>query len=500
VIARWESVRHATGASVIAISLGLSGNAAASPPPESAPPSAPEPARISHRPRNEPGERCGLGREEAVELILEAALSSDEGWRKITHLCDRIGHRLSGSPSLARAVDWAVEQMERDGLENVRRQPVAVPHWVRGMESATLVAPRHAELAMTGLGRSVATAPGGVTAPVVVVGDFDELSALGDEAVSGRIVLYNAPFTSYSETVEYRWDGPARAAAHGAAAVLMRSVTPRSLRTPHTGALAPWKEDGRRIPAAALAIEDADMIARLTTAGEEVRVRLEMEAHTRPDTESHNVIGEIVGRERPEEVVVIGGHIDSWDVGQGAQDNGGGCVASMEAGRILRELGLRPRRTVRIVLWTNEENGGRGAKAYRESVGDAIDRHYAAIEMDGGVERPWGFGVSVWRDEEGEADEPREARVLEALRELVPLLRPAGADSVRLGGGGADISPLMEAGVPGLALRNPMERYWDVHHSDADTVDKIDPVALRENIAALAAMAYLLADRTGSLD
>jgi len=439
-------------------------------------------------------------RRETAERIIAAAMASDEAWQKIAYLGDRIGHRLSGSPSLARAVDWAVEQMELDGLENVRRQRVMVPKWVRGTESAEMVAPRPAELAMLGLGRSVGTAREGLTAPIVVAESFDALDGLSDSEIRGRIVLWNVPFTTYSETVKYRWEGATAAAARGAVASLVRSVGRGSLRSPHTGAMQKYAEEGPRIPAAALSIEDAMMLARLDAGGDEVVVRLRMEARTLPDVESHNVIGEIVGRERPREVVVIGGHLDSWDVGQGAQDDGGGCVVSMEAMRVLVHLGIRPRRTVRCVLWTNEENGTAGAEKYLESLGDDVRRHFAAIESDGGVENPWGFGLTVWANEERDVDEPRQARVLDALRDIAPLLASVGADSVAAGGGGADISPLMEKGVPGLALRTPMEQYWDIHHSEADTVDKIDPTALRRNVAAMAVMAWALAELPGALD
>jgi carboxypeptidase Q len=439
-------------------------------------------------------------RRETADRIIEAAMESDEAWRKITYLSDRIGHRLSGSPELARAVDWAIEQMELDGLQNVRRQRVMVPKWVRGAERAEMVTPRRTELAMLGLGRSIGTPPGGITAPLVVVDGFDALHAIPDADVRGRMVLWNVAFTTYSETVKYRWDGANEAAAKGAVASLVRTVGRGTLRSPHTGAMAEYLEGGPRIPAAALSIEDAMMLGRLARDGEEVVVHLEMDAHTFPDAESHNVMGEIVGRELPDEVVVIGGHLDSWDVGQGAQDDGGGCVVSMEAVRLLLDLGIRPRRTVRVVLWTNEENGTAGAKAYHEALGDDVGRHFAAIESDGGVEAPWGFGLTVWANEDRDVDEPRQARVLDALAEIAPLLRAVGADSVATGGGGADISPLMEQGVPGLALRTPMAHYWDIHHSDADTVDKIDPDALNRNVAAMAVMAWALADLPTTLD
>jgi carboxypeptidase Q len=212
------------------------------------------------------------------------------------------------------------------------------------------------------------------------------------------------------------------------------------------------------------------------------------------------VIGEVTGSELPEEVVVIGGHLDSWDVGQGAHDDGGGCVVAMEAARLMHELGLRPRRTLRVVLWTNEENGTRGADAYCDSSGTPASKHFAAIESDGGVEDPWGFGLSVWQQGTEDADGARQSRALATLRDIGTLLTSVAADSIAEGGGGADIAPLMKHGVPGLALRTSMELYWDIHHSEADTVDKIDPEALRKNVAAMAVMGYVLADMPGTLD
>lgn len=438
--------------------------------------------------------------ERAAARLIDAALASDEAWTRLVELCDGIGHRLSGSAGLERAVDWAANAMERDGLENVRRQPVRVPHWIRGNESAEMLSPERRHLHMLGLGQSVGTPPEGVTGSVVVVDDFQAFEALSPDAVRGRIVLWNCAFESYGRTVKYRREGARLASRKGAIASLVRSVGKGNPRVPHTGTLTVWEPGERAIPAAAVSIEDAQVIARLAAAGESVVVSLKMEARLAPDAESHNVIGEIVGRELPDEIVVIGAHLDSWDVGQGAQDDGGGCVVALEAARLLTELGLRPRRTIRVVLWTNEENGERGAAAYLESVRDQVHSHVAAIESDGGVEMPWGFGVSVWENETRATDERRQRRILRSLRGFAALLAPIGAGDVRPGGGGADVAPLMEHGVPGIALRTPMTRYWDVHHTHADTVDKVDPVALRHNVAAMAVLAYALAESPTRLD
>ena len=429
-----------------------------------------------------------------AQRLIGAALTSDHAYLRLSQLCDGIGHRLSGSKSLERAVQWAAQAMREDGLENVRLQPVMVPHWVRGDEAAEMVEPGPQKLSILGLGRSVGTPKNGITAEVVAVGSFTELKSLPEDAVRGKIVLYDVPFTHYGETVRYRSDGAKRAAARGALAVLVRSVGPISLRTPHTGAMSAYVDSFPKIPAAAVTIEDAAMMHRLLRRGETVRVHLQMDAKTLPDAPSYNVLGEVRGRERPDEVVVVGGHIDSWDVGQGAHDDGGGCILSMEALRLMQELELRPRRTVRCVLWTNEENGIAGAKTYRDSLGTAVEKHVAAIETDGGVERPIGFGVKVTQIESDSVDVARTTHALAQAREIAPLLAGLGADQINDSGGGADIGPLMKRGVTGVSHHTVGEHYFDWHHTQSDMLDKVDPVELRKNLAVLAVMVYILAD------
>ncbi len=427
-------------------------------------------------------------RETATKLI-DAALIDQGGMEKLSYLCDRIGNRLSGSPGLEKAIAWAAAQMKDDGLVNVSTPHVKVFHWVRGNESAALVEPIGKPLNMLGLGGSVGTPKKGITADVVPVTSFDELEKMGRAAVQGKIVLFNVPYQGYGRTVAYRHTGASRAARLGAVAVLVRSITPVSLQSPHTGALE-YSDADPKIPAAAVTIEDATLIQRLADAGNRVSVHLEMEARTLPDADSANVIGEIPGREKPEEVVVIGGHIDSWDVGAGAQDDGSGIITALEAAHLIHKLGLKPRRTIRVVFWTNEENGGAGGIAYREWVGDRIKNHVAAIEMDGGAEKPAGFGVS------GRGDSLPE---LSKVREIGKLLDRIDAGSIQPGGGGADIAPLMRDGVPGLAVRTVGTHYFDWHHSRADTVDKVKLEDLRANIAAMAVMAYILADMPDTL-
>jgi len=434
------------------------------------------------------------GYREAAAKLIGAALTDDGGWKKLEYLCDRIGHRLAGSASLERAVAWAATEMRREGLENVHVQPVKVPHWVRGEEWARLVAPVEAPVFMLGLGGSVATPPEGTTAEVVAVSSYDELEALGAEKVRGRIVLYNAPWQGYGRSVQYRSSGAVRAAKLGAVGSLVRSVTPLSLRDPHTGSMQ-YDAAVPQIPHAAVSVEDALRIGRLIEAGSTVRVQLKMAAQTLPDADSANVIGELTGRERPEEVVVLGGHIDSWDVGQGAQDDGCGIVACWQAVVLMKQLGLAPRRTVRLVFWTDEEHTGAGAIAYRKWAGDAIKSHVAAIEMDGGSEHPVGFGFSI----SGAPDEVLN-RALQRARQIGRLLEGIGAGEISKGGGGADIGPLMRDGVPGFGHRTVGQRYFEWHHSEADTLDKIDPRDFRLNVAALAVLAYVLADMPGRID
>jgi carboxypeptidase Q len=436
-------------------------------------------AAATSMPAHAQGSVTGAYRD-AADRLIAAALRDSSAWERVALLTDRFGPRFSGTPALEAAIDWVMEEMRRDGLENVRGEPVMVPRWVRGEESAELLEPRRAVLPMLGLGGSVGTPAEGITAEVLVVGSFEELGERAAEA-RGRIVVFDVPFTTYGATVRYRVGGASAAARAGAVAALVRSVTPYSMQTPHTGGMR-YEEGVPRVPAAAITLEDAAMLHRMQSRGERPVVRLRMEAATHPDVLSRNVVAELRGRELPEEVVVIGGHIDSWDVGTGAMDDAGGSVAAWEAVRLMLELGLRPRRTVRVVLWTNEENGLRGANAYRDAYRDRLDDHVLAIESDAGVFRPTGFGFT--------GSDAAHA----VLEEVGALLEGIGAGSIRRGGGGADIGPLMELGVPGMGLEVDGTRYFWYHHTHADTVDKLDPREVALSTAAMAVMAYVVAD------
>lgn len=433
---------------------------------------------------------------ETAERIVAAAMADEQAWQRIEYLTDVIGPRLSGSPALDQAIEWAVAGMKADGLENVQAQSVMVPHWVRGHESLELLAPRPRSIPMLGLGGSIATPKEGIEAEAVVVTSFEELEALPREQVEGKIVVYAVPWTGYGGTVAYRGVGASRAAAKGAVAALVRSATGLAVKLPHTGAMR-YDEAAPKIPAAAIAPEDSEWMKRAQARGEKIRLRLVMSAKTLPDAPSANVIAEIVGRELPEEIVVMGGHIDSWDVGQGVHDDGGPCVAAWQALTLLKQLGLQPRRTLRVVLWTNEENGLRGARHYREALGEAVGNHVAAIEMDGGIERPAHFGFGM-HEVPTDGTDPRYEAAYAKVEAISALLADLEIGAKR-GGGGADIGPLMRDGVPGMHLSTVGEHYFDWHHTEADTLDKVDPENVRRAIAALAVMGYVLADMPGRL-
>lgn len=422
-----------------------------------------------------------------ADSLIHAATGDSSAYTRLGNLVDGFGHRLSGSASLEAAIDWILAQMKADGLENVRGERAMVPHWVRGEESVDLVKPRRARLHMLGLGGSIATPKRGITAPVLVVSGFDELTRRAAEA-RGKIVLFDAPFTTYRETVRYRVEGASAAAKAGAVASLVRSVAPFSIRSPHTGMMR-YDSTGRRIPSAALSVEDAMMLHRFQDRGQPIVVTLQMAARTLPDVPSRNAIAEVVGRERPDEVVVLGGHIDSWDVGQGAMDDGGGAVAAWEVVRLIGRLGLRPRRTVRAVLWTNEENGGKGALAYRDAHADQLIKHVLAIESDNGVFTPYGFRFS--------GSDAAFARA----QQIGALLDPIGAGKLtrEQESPEADIAPLVERGVPGMGLDVDRSRYFWFHHSEGDTLDKLDPGEMARCVAALAVMAYVTADLPDAL-
>ncbi len=412
--------------------------------------------------------------------LIHTATNSSFGFKRLETLCDTFGPRFTGSANLENAIDWCMKEMKKDGFKNVHGEEVKVPRWVRGKESATLISPRHRVLPMMGLGGSVGTPKEGITAEVLVVKSFEDLKTRTAQA-KGKIVLFNLPFTEYRETVIVRRLGAIEASKAGAVASLIRSVGPFSMQSPHTGNMA-YKDEVKKIPHAALSLEDAEMLARMQARGEKITVQLKMEAYMLPDGYSRNVIADIPGAEHPEQIVIVSGHIDSWDVGQGAMDDGGGCVASWEAARLMLKLGLKPRRTIRVVLWTNEENGMRGAKEYARRHGADLKNHVLAIESDSGVFSPTGYGFLG------------SGKGMETIQVVGKLLNPIKAGEIKKGCRGADVLKLITGGVPAMHLEVDREKYFWFHHTDADTTDKLDPAEFNRCVASMAVMAFTVAD------
>ena len=429
--------------------------------------------------------------------VRTAAMNSDWSWKRLEDLTDQIGPRLSGSPGQAAAITQVAAAMRALGA-HVTLQPAKVPHWVRGEERAELTEypgrPKAVtqRLHLTALGGSSATAASGLEARVVVVSDFAELRARAAD-IRGNIVLFESRFdqrladngqagAAYDQAGEYRFNGPAEAASLGAAAALVRSIGGADYRLPHTGTTI-WKDRQRPIPAAALTAEDADLIVRLAARGP-VAMKLVLTPETLPDADSFNIIADWPGTELPNEYVVVSGHLDSWDLATGATDDGVGVIGAAGVIQVLQQLNLHPRRTVRFIGWTNEENGSRGAKAYFDSVGSAMSSQCAAIESDDGAGRSLGISASVTKD-----SKPKLQPVIDALEPIGATVLENRDDEL-----GADIAPLQGAGVPVFAPLVDSRHYFDYHHTAADTLDKVDPVNLKSQVATMAVLAYYLAD------
>jgi carboxypeptidase Q len=427
-----------------------------------------------------------------LSAIKSAALNDDYAYRQLAHLTENIGARPTGSPQASAAAEYVAAELRKLGLE-VRLQQVAVPHWVRGAETAALVeyagmvSNTTQKIVLTALGSSTATPAEGLTADVVVVDTFDELQAMGRDKVAGTIVLFNEifdkqkaaagqAFAAYGEAVRYRGAGPKAAADLGAVGALVRSVGSADYRLPHTGFSFP-----AGIPAAAVTAEDADLIAHLSAQGK-VRMRLILTPQKLADETSYNVIADLKGSEHPEQIVVVSGHLDSWDLGTGAIDDGAGVVMAMEAAEILQRLHLRPARTLRVIAWMDEETGGSGAKAYTNEFAADFAHHVAAVESDSGAAHPLGFDVKA------------APGAVDGLRPLQSVLQSIGATVFQptAYAPGADISAMSDAGVPAFGILQDGRTYFHYHHTAADTLDKVVPAELRENAAAMAVLAYAL--------
>jgi carboxypeptidase Q len=434
-----------------------------------------------------------------LSAIKAAALNDDYADRELQHLTENIGPRQTGSPQATAAAQYVAEELRKLGLD-VRLQPVTVPHWVRGEETAALVeypgmvSGASQKIVLTALGGSTSTPPQGLTAGVLAVNNFDELSALGRDKVAGKIVLFNEPFdkqkaaagyafASYGEAVRYRGAGPKAAADLGAVAALVRSVGNADYRLPHTGFSAP-----AGIPAAAVTAEDADLIAHLTAEGV-VQMHLTLTPQKLTDETSYNVIADLKGAEHPERVVVVSGHLDSWDLGTGAIDDGAGVVMAMETAEILQRLHLRPARTLRVIAWMDEETGGSGSRAYTAEYAKDFDNCIAAIESDSGAAHPLGFEVKA------------SPAAIDLLRPVQSVLMSIGATLMQPSAyaPGADIEGMSETGVPAFGLQQDGRTYFNYHHTAADTLDKVVPAELRENAAAMAVLGYALTNMTEPL-
>ena len=432
-----------------------------------------------------------------LKKLQQAALNSEYAFRQVAHLANNIGPRLSGSAQAAKAVEYVASELKAIGCE-VQLEKVMAPHWVRGEETAALVQfPGQAsnttqKIVLCALGDSVATPAQGIEADVIVARNFDELKSLPRDKVAGKIVLFNYPFDkqmaaqgrageAYGEAVRYRSDGPSAAARQGAVACLIRSVGGADYRLPHTGQT-DYASDAPKIPAGAVTAEDADLIAYLVQQGP-VRMKLVLTPQTLPDVESANVIGDIKGSEHPEQVIIVSGHLDSWDLGTGAIDDAAGVAISMEAVNVIQKLHLKPKRTIRVIAWMNEENGLAGSKQYAKDHQKEMQNHFAAMEIDGGAGHPLGINIKA------------KPEVKKMLSPVASILQDSGAGMLNLVDHcGADIKPLEEAGVPAFSPIQDSRFYFNYHHSAADTLDKIVPKELAENSAVVAVLAFALAN------
>jgi carboxypeptidase Q len=437
-----------------------------------------------------------------IKRVQQAALTSDYAYARLAYLCNNIGPRLSGSPQAEAAVHYVAAELRKLGLE-VKLEKVSVPHWVRGQETgeltefAGLTPTTTQKIVLTALGGSVATPKEGITAEVIVVNNFDELQALGRDRVAGKIVLYNAKFDqqladngfagqAYGQAAIYRGIGASTAARLGAVVALNRSAGGANYRLPHTGALR-YADDAPKIPAAAVASEDADLLAYLAKEGP-VKMHLVLTPQTLPDVPSFNVVADLKGSEQPDQIVIVSGHLDSWDLGTGAIDDGAGVVMAMQAAQVLKQLGLRPKRTIRVIAWMNEENGLAGGRGYFDAHKAEMANHFAAIEADLGAGHPLGFNASG------------KPEVLTLMQPLAVILQSQGAGVTRAAEDtGSDIGPLRVAGVPTFDPIQDSRTYFNYHHTAADTLDKVNPKELQENCAVIAALAYTLANMPQTL-
>jgi len=416
-----------------------------------------------------------------AEKIINAAIKDSSAWYRLAYMTDVFGPRLSGSKNLEKALDWMIEEMKKDNFSNVREEKVMVPHWVRGEEYAELIYPRKANIPIFTLGGSISTPEEGIEGEVIVVNDVKELEILGKEKIQGKILVFNQPFKNYGQSVQYRFYGAQWAAKYGAVASLIRSVSPNVSRNLHTGMMA-YVDSIPKIPHAAITPEDAMMLQRLISYGITPKIKIKITSKFLDDAVSRNIMGEIKGTNYPEQIIALGGHSDSWDAGTGAQDNASGCISTWMAAKLIKDLNLNPKRTIRVVQWVNEENGVRGGYHYRDHHSD--EEHVLMFEHDSGVFPPSAIRITA------------NDTILKILKYTEPLFQLINSEmKVTNGGGGVDIAPMMKAGVPGMSLStNDSGKYFYYHHSHSDTADKVDPKDLNHCIAAIALAIYIYSD------
>jgi len=428
--------------------------------------------------------------EGTIKQLFDEALSKGKSYEMLYDLSVNIGPRLSGSPGAAASVEWSRHMMEDFGFDSVWLQPVMVPHWVRGIKEIGRINSKKmgtVEVNVCSLGGSVGTGPSGIAASVVEVKSFDELKSLGTKGVQGKIVFFNRPmdptkintFAAYGGAVEQRASGASEAAKYGAVAVLVRSMGSNLEDYSHTGSMR-YAPNIVKIPALAISTRQAELLSKLLKDEKDVQFYMENHSVTLEDAPSFNVVGEIRGREFPKEIIVVGGHLDSWDLGQGAHDDGAGCVQSIEVLRLFNAIGYKPKRTIRAVMFMNEENGLRGGIKYAELAEKNKENHIAAIESDRGGFVPRGFTV------------PSEEKAKAKVRSWKPLLEPYGLSDFSQEGGGADIGPLANQGVALIGFLPDSQRYFNYHHTAEDTIDKVDKRELELGAASMAALVYLI--------
>lgn len=423
--------------------------------------------------------------------LRERALADDTAYELTRSLTTEVGPRLAGSPGDAKAVAWSVEKLKALGFSNVRAEPVTVPRWIRGEARAEITAPWPQALVVAALGGSIGTPAEGVEAEVVPVTTLDELKAQPRERIAGRIVFFTARMersrdgSGYGKTVTPRGSGAAEAAKLGAVAMVMRPAGTSVSRTPHTGAQR-WADGIPPIPAFALTNTDADMLEQQLASGQPVRLRLTNTSRWDGEAQSANVIGEIPGRSHKDEVIVLGAHLDSWDLGTGAHDDATGIGIITAAAKLIAESKPRPKRTIRVVFYANEEFGLSGAKAYAAAYKDQVDKHVLGLESDLGAFQPYGLTARVAPDK------------LHLVRTIQSVLEPLGVAYLGTeASGGADVGQLRPLGMPVMDLKTDAGPYFDLHHTANDTFDKVDPQLVRLNVAAFTVIAYLAAEAEG---